>query len=348
MSYGLRYSLFYRLGSSTLNLYQDNNPVTFNSDLQIYEKATPIGTQYYSKNEVMKTYNNLEPRFSIGYQINDNQAVKASYNRMAQYLQLISNTSSPTPLDVWMPSDTYIKPQIADQVAVGYFKNIRNGDYSIEAESFYKEIQNRLDYIDGADLIANDAIEQVILNGQMRAYGLELMFKKNAGRLNGWISYTLSRSEQQTPGRTPEETGINNGEWYTSAYDKTHNLAITSSYYLTEKWSFGANFTLQSGQPVTYPNGQYQYLGVSIPSYGLRNENRLPAYHHLDISATLTPKNNKGRNWKGEWVFSIYNLYNRQNAASMSFSQNQETGYNEAVKLSIFGVVPSVTYNFKF
>ena len=348
VSYGLRYSLFYRLGSSTLNLYQDNNPVTFNSDLQIYEKATPIGTQYYSKNEVMKTYNNLEPRFSIGYQINDNQAVKASYNRMAQYLQLISNTSSPTPLDVWMPSDTYIKPQIADQVAVGYFKNIRNGDYSIEAESFYKEIQNRLDYIDGADLIANDAIEQVILNGQMRAYGLELMFKKNAGRLNGWISYTLSRSEQQTPGRTPEETGINNGEWYTSAYDKTHNLAITSSYYLTEKWSFGANFTLQSGQPVTYPNGQYQYLGVSIPSYGLRNENRLPAYHHLDISATLTPKNNKGRNWKGEWVFSIYNLYNRQNAASMSFSQNQETGYNEAVKLSIFGVVPSVTYNFKF
>jgi hypothetical protein len=267
---------------------------------------------------------------------------------MAQYLQLISNTSSPTPLDVWMPSDTYIKPQIADQVALGYFRNINNGAYSLEVESYYKEIQNRLDYIDGADLIANNAIEQVILNGQMRAYGLEIMFKKNEGKFNGWISYTLSKSEQQTPGRTPEETGINNGQWYNSAYDKTHNLAITSAYNLNEKWSFGANFALQSGQPVTYPNGQYEYLGITVPSYGLRNEHRLPAYHHLDVSATLTPRSNKDRNWKGEWVFSIYNLYNRQNAASINFRQNVDTGYNEAVKTSIFGIVPAVSYNFKF
>ena len=348
LSYGLRYSLFYRLGSSTLNLYENNNPVLFNTDLQIYEKATPTATKQYNKNEVMKTFNNLEPRFSAGFQINDNQAIKASYNRMTQYLQLISNTSSPTPLDVWMPSDTYIKPQIADQVALGYFRNIRNGDYSIETETFYKEIQNRLDYIDGADLIANDAIEQVILNGQMRAYGLELMFKKNEGKLTGWISYTLSKSEQQTPGRTTEETGINNGHWYSSVYDKTHNLAITSAYNLNEKWSFGANFALQSGQPVTYPNGQYEYLGVKIPSYGLRNENRLPAYHHLDISAILTPTKNKNRNWKGEWIFSVYNLYNRHNAASINFRQNVNSGNNEAVKTSIFGIVPAVSYNFKF
>ncbi len=174
------------------------------------------------------------------------------------------------------------------------------------------------------------------------------MLKKNKGRLNGWISYTISRSEQQTPGRTPEETGINNGKWYASAYDKTHNLAITSSYNLNEKWSFGANFALQSGQPVTYPNGQYQYLGIIVPSYGLRNENRLPSYNHLDISATLTPHKNKDRNWKGEWVFSIYNLYNRMNAASINFRQNVDTGANEAVKLSIFGIVPAVSYNFKF
>ncbi|MNF29004.1 TonB-dependent Receptor Plug Domain protein [compost metagenome] len=348
ISYGLRFSLFYRLGESTVNIYQDNNPVTFNTDMQIYEKATPTDTKYYGKNEVIESFNNFEPRFSLAYQLNDNQSIKASYNRMVQYLQLISNTSSPTPLDVWTPSDNFIKPQLADQVALGYFRNFKDGAYSLEVETYYKEIQNRLDYIDGADLIANKAIEQVILNGQMRSYGLELMLKKNEGRLNGWISYTLSKSEQQTPGRTPLETGINNGQWYNSVYDKLHNIAITSSYNLNEKWSFGANFALQSGQPVTYPNGQYEYLGISVPSYGLRNENRLPAYHHLDIAATLTPRKNKDRNWKGEWVFSIYNLYNRKNAASINFRQNVDTGYNEAVKTSIFGIVPAVSYNFKF
>ena len=348
ISYGLRYSLFYRLGQSDLNVYTNNNPVIFNPELQIYEKASPIGKTTFDKNKVMKSFNYLEPRFSAAYQLNDNQSVKASYNRMVQYLQLVSNTSSPTPLDVWTPSDAFIKPQIADQVALGYFTNFNNDLYSLEVETYYKKVQNRIDYIDGADLIANNALEQVILNGQMRSYGLEIMLKKNEGRLNGWISYTLSRSEQQTPGRTNLETGINDGQWYKSAYDKLHNLAVTSSYLLNEKWSFGANFTLQSGQPVTYPNGQYQYLGITIPSYGLRNENRLPTYHHLDISATLTPRKNDNRNWKGEWVFSIYNLYNRKNAAAINFRQNSETGNNEAVKTSIFGMVPAVSYNFKF
>jgi len=348
ISYGLRYSLFYRLGQSNLNVYANNNPVTFNTNMQIYEKATPIGTQSFQKNDILKSYSYLEPRFSLAYQLNEKQSVKASYNRMVQYLQLISNTSSPTPLDVWTPSDTFIKPQIADQVALGYFKNFTNESYSLEVEAYYKKVQNRIDYIDGADLIANNALEQVILNGQMRSYGLEIMLKKREGSLNGWISYTLSKSQQQTPGRTAIEPGINNGQWYNSTYDKTHNLAITSSYLLNEKWSFGANFTLQSGQPITYPNGQYQYLGITVPSYGLRNENRLPAYHHLDISATLTPRKNNNRNWKGEWVFSIYNLYNRKNAAAINFRQNRQTGTNEAVKTSIFGMVPAVSYNFKF
>ncbi|MFH6972579.1 TonB-dependent receptor [Flavobacterium petrolei] len=348
LSYGLRYSMFYRLGQSTVNIYADNNPVTFNSALQIYEKATPIGTKFYDRNKVMQSYNYLEPRFSLAYQINDEQSIKASYNRMVQYLQLISNTSSPTPLDVWTPSDSFIKPQIADQVALGYFKNFSDDMYSLEVETYYKEVQNRLDYIDGADLIANKAIEQIILNGQLRSYGLEIMFRKNEGKFNGWISYTLSKSEQQTPGRTSVETGINNGQWYNSVYDKLHNVAVTTSYNLNEKWSFGANFALQTGQPVTYPVGQYDYLGINVPSYGLRNENRLPSYHHLDIAATLTPTKNKNREWKGEWVFSIYNLYNRKNAASINFRQNTDTGSNEAVKTSIFGVVPAVSYNFKF
>jgi hypothetical protein len=348
LSYGLRFSMFYRLGQSTVNIYAADNPVTFNSDMQIYEKTSPIRTEFYGKNKVIQSYNNLEPRFSIGYELNDNQSLKASYNRMVQYLQLVSNTSSPTPLDVWTPSDRYIKPQIADQVAFGYFRNFKENAYSLEIETYYKEVQNRLDYIDGANLIANKAIEQVILNGQLRSYGLEIMFRKNEGRFNGWISYTLSKSEQQTPGRTPVETGINNGKWYNSVYDKSHNIAITGSYLLNKKWAFGSNFTFQTGQPVTYPNGHYDYLGIAIPSYGLRNENRLPAYHHLDISATLTPHKNENRSWKSEWVFSIYNLYNRKNAASINFRQNEDTGNNEAVKTSIFGIVPAVSYNFKF
>lgn len=348
LSYGIRYSQFYRLGKSTVNIYANNNPVTFNTDLQIYEKATPISTKFYDKNKTIKSYNNLEPRFSLAYKINKEQSIKASYNRMVQYLQLISNTSSPTPLDVWTPSDKYIKPQIADQVALGYFKNFKDGQYSLEVETYYKEVQNRLDYIDGADLIANKAIEQIILNGQLRSYGLEIMVRKNEGKLNGWVSYTLSKSEQQTPGRTEEELGINNGKWYNSVYDKTHNLAVTSTYTLNPKWSLGANFALQTGQPASYPKGQYQYLGITVPSYGLRNENRLPTYHHLDVSATLTPVKNNNRNWKEEWVFSIYNIYNRKNAASINFKQNNETGNNEAVKTSIFGIVPAVSYNFKF
>lgn len=267
---------------------------------------------------------------------------------MAQYIHLISNTASATPLDVWAPSDNFIKPQLLDQYALGYFRNFKDDAYSLEVEGFYKKIKNRIDYIDGADLIANDAIEQVILNGEARAYGLEVLLRKNTGKLNGWISYTLSRAEQRTPGRTPEETGINNGEWYRSTYDKMHNLAVTSSYKYTEKWSFGAILAVQSGRPVTYPEGQYQYQGINVPVYGERNKNNLAAYHHLDISATYTPKPEKTKGWQSEWVFSIYNLYNRRNAASVTFTQNETSGINEAVRLSIFGLIPSVTYNFKF
>lgn len=348
VQYGLRYSLFYRLGSSTVNYYENDLPVSYDNELKIYEKATPTRTESFGKNKTIASYDNLEPRFALAYEFSDNKSIKFGYNRMVQYLQLISNTASPTPLDVWTPSDNYIKPQIADQIAVGYFTNLKDDTYSLELESFFKTVKNRLDYIDGADLIANEAIEQVVLNGQMRSYGLEVLFRKNTGKLSCWIAYTISKSEQKTPGRFDNEIGINNGNWYKNAYDKTHNLAVTGSYKLNPKWSFGGNFSLQTGQPVTYPNGQYIYQGITVPSYGLRNENNLPTYHHLDVSATLTPKRNKGRNWQAEWVFSVYNLYGRKNAASISFSQNLETGQNEAVRLSIFGIVPAVSYNFKF
>ena len=348
VNYGLRYSMFYRLGEQTMNVYANNQPVTYDADLGIYEKATPVDKKYYGKNETIANFGNLEPRIALAYTINDNQSVKASYNRMSQYLHLISNTQSPTPLDIWTPSDNFLKPQILDQFAVGYFKNLKNGDYTLEVESFYKVVKNRLDYIDGADLIANEAIEQVVLAGKTRAYGLEIMAKKNVGKLSGWISYTLSRSEQQTAGRTPIESGINNGNWYKTGWDKTHNIYVTGSYKLNQKWSFGSIFTYQTGQPVTFPTAQYQYQGINVPVYSDRNQDNLPAYHRIDVSATLNPTKNKGRKWQGEWVFSVYNLYGRKNAASINFRQNQDSGLNEAVRLSIFGIVPSVTYNFKF
>ncbi|WP_370228086.1 carboxypeptidase-like regulatory domain-containing protein, partial [Mesoflavibacter sp.] len=249
INYGLRLSSFLRLGQDELNIYENDQPVIFNEDLQIYEKAEPIGTENYNRSDVIKSFFNLEPRFSVAYQLNKNSSIKASYNRMTQYLHLLSNTSSPTPLDVWTPSGKYVKPQLLDQIAVGYFKSFNNNDYSLEVESFYKTIKNRIDYIDGANLIANNAIEQVILNGKARAYGLEILFKKNVGKLEGWIAYTLSKSEQQTTGRTPEELGINNGNWYNTAFDKTHDISITSNYELNKKWTFNANFVLQTGQP---------------------------------------------------------------------------------------------------
>jgi len=347
LSYGVRFSSFLRLGQDQLNTYANDEAVVFNDDFQIYEEADPTGIETFKRSDVISSFVNVEPRFSLAYQLNDVSSVKASYNRLSQYLHLLSNTSSPTPLDIWTPSGKYVKPQLLDQYAIGYFKNLKN-NYSLEVESFYKTIQNRIDYINGADLIANDAIEQIILNGKARAYGLEVLLKKNEGRFKGWLAYTLSKSEQQTAGRTPTESGINNGNWYNTPYDKTHDISITSSYELNKKWKLNANFLFQTGQPVTYPDGQYTFLGLTIPNFSDRNANRLPAYHRLDLSMSYKPKQSKNKSWQGEWVFGIYNAYNRRNAASINFDRNNDTGNNEATRLSIFGIVPSVSYNFKF
>lgn len=348
LSYGLRLSSFYRLGQDELNLYENNQAVVYNEDFKIYEKADPIGTETFKRSDVIAKFFNIEPRMSLAYQINSKNSIKASYNRMSQYLHLLSNTSSPTPLDIWTPSGKYVKPQLLDQFAVGYFKNFMNNMYSLEIESFYKTVKNRIDYIDGADLIANNAIEQIILNGRAKAYGLEVLLRKNEGRFKGWLAYTLSKSEQQTKGRTPTEIGINNGLWYNTPYDKTHDISFTGSYNLNKKIKFNTNFLFQTGQPSTFPNGQYFYNGVSIPIYNNRNSDRLPAYNRLDVSVTYTPKPEKTKGWQTYWVFGIYNVYNRKNAASISFGQNDVNRGNEAYRLSIFGIVPSVSYNFKF
>ncbi len=356
IEYGLRVSQFNRFGQDELYIYENNNPVEFDPFTLVYREADPIDSISSSRSETLKSFVNLEPRISVSYNFKENNSIKASYTRLAQYLHLLSNTSSPTPLDVWTPSGPFVEPQLLDQFALGYFRNIKDGTYSLETEVFYKDIQNRIDYIDGANLIANNAIERVILNGQARAYGLEFLIRKNTGRFKGWLAYTLSRSEQRTPGRdlnidtgrSDLETGINLGDWYSTPYDKTHDLSLYGSFDLNDKWNFNANFIYQTGQPTNYPIGQFEFEGVNVPYYGLRNKERLPDYHRLDISAILTPKRNRRKKIQSEWVFSIYNVYSRKNAASINFRENEDTGRNEAIRTSIFGIIPSVTYNFKF
>lgn len=284
----------------------------------------------------------------MAYKLNQNTSIKASYTKSTQYLHLLSNTSSITPLDVWTPSGKYIKPQRSNQYAFGFYKKLKNNTFALEIETYYKTVENRIDYIDGSSLIGNNNIETEILNGEARAYGMEILLQKNKGALTGWVAYTLSKSEQRTLGGNAGGPGINNGNWYYTPYDRTHDVSITGIYKLNDKWSFSSNFVFQTGRPVTYPNGQYTYEDLSIATYSNRNINRLPAYHRLDISAIYKPNIKTDKRWKSEWVFGIYNLYNRKNAASISFNQNRETTANEAKRISIFGIIPSVTYNFKF
>ena len=344
MRYGIRLNQFLRLRQNGLQQYANDDPLYYDNDLKIYDPATPLAGNFDNNSSVFKTYNNIEPRINISYSFN-NQSIKASYNRLNQYLHLISNTSSPTPLDIWVPSGPYIKPQKLDQYALGYYKRIKN--IKIETEIFFKKIKNRLDYIDGADLVANDNIETVILPGKSRAYGFEILLKKSEGRHKFMVAYTLSKSEQKTPGRNSLEDGINFSNWYNTPYDKPHDFSINSEYILSKKLKIVGNFIYQTGQPTNYPNSQYTYMNLNVPNYGKRNSQRLPNYHRMDINLTLTPEK-KNKKIESSWVFGIYNLYDRDNASSIIFRRNNETLKNEAVQISIFGIVPSVTYNFKF
>ena len=342
--YGFRFNQFLRLRQQGLQSYINDNPLDYDENLRIYNPANPLINNFDNNSSVFKTYNNIEPRMNISYSFG-NQSLKLSYNRLNQYLHLISNTSSPTPLDIWVPSGPYLKPQILDQFAFGFYKTSK--PIKIESEIFYKKIKNRLDYVDGADLVGNDNIETVVISGDARAYGIEFLLKKIQGRHKYWIAYTISKSEQKTPGRNRIETGINFSNWYNTPYDKTHDLSINSEYNINNKLKLVGNFIYQTGQPTNYPNSQYNYMNLNIPNYGERNSSRLPNYHRLDINLTLQPNKSKGK-VESTWVFGIYNLYNRDNAASIIFRRNNETLKNEAVQISIFGIVPSVTYNFKF
>ncbi|MBA3663535.1 MAG: TonB-dependent receptor [Bacteroidetes bacterium] len=336
IEYGLRVSMYEYVGKGKAYYYRDtiaNEPQPLNS------------TQKFSNGENIKSYVNPEPRFSMNYRINSLSSVKASYNRMAQYLQLISNTAASTPLDVYTIASNNLKPLLADQGSVGYFRNFKDNMFETSVEVYYKYLQNQLDYIDNADLFINEQVEGQLLQGLGRAYGAEFYIKKNKGKLNGWISYTLSKTERLV-------RGISNDNWFFSRYDRTHCLNTSVNYDLTKRWNVSANFVFLSGTPATFPNSKIQIQNYNIPynTTGVRNNYRITPYHRLDFGATYNFKKNETRRYQQSIVFSIYNVYNRRNAFSVYFRTTAgDPNQTEAVRFSVIGsIVPAVTYNFNF
>ena len=346
VQYGFRFSSFNYLGPGTAYTYNDTIPG---------RKRTAIAEQHYKSGQSIAAYSNPEPRISAKYQVNDKTSVKASFSRTAQYVHFISNTSASNPLNIWTPSTNNIKPAVGNQYTLGYFSDLgQHAEYEFSAEAFYRTTANEIDYINGAELLNNDRLEGDLLSGNGRAYGLELYLQKKKGLVTGWVSYTLSRSELKVD-------GINNGNWYPTRFDQTHNLKIVASYTINPKWSTTADFALTTGTPTTYPNQRYLSQGILIPynTSNARNDARLTPYHRLDLSLRMEGKvlknNGKPKKNRDYWVFSVYNVYGRRNAFSNYFTQSSDrvTTFQpiqtQAHRVSIIGsMVPSVSYNFKF
>lgn len=345
ISYGLRGSYYsYHGPGYTYNFSDEGIP----GQRKILTEETQV-----SGRESIKTYSSLEPRVSLNFQPIGSFSVKASYNKMTQYIHLLSNTAASSSLDVWTPSTNNIRPQSGDIYVFGLFKNFKNNLFETSVEVYYKDLKNQIDYIDGADLLINKYFEGDLLSGLGRAYGVELLLRKNRGNFNGWVSYSYGKSELKID-------GINNFEWYPTRYDQTHNFKVTSTYKISNRVQLSGNFVYLTGTPVTFPSSKYVIQGFAIPHNAemSRHQFRIPDYHRLDISVTLKGKefkrNGKERKNESSTVIGIYNLYNRRNPFSIYFSQgksNVSQGFvpGEVTRLSIIGsFVPSVTYNFKF
>lgn len=334
LQYGLRFSAFQRLGKEDIFIYEDGIPT---------DRNAIVDTVSYGSLDKIISFASPEPRFAANYVINNENSVKLSYNRMRQYIHLVSNTTSAAPIDIWTPSGTYIDPATVDQLAVGYFRNFKNNAYEASVEAFYKDFDDLLDYKDGAELLLNSTLETELLSGEGRAYGLELSVRKNKGAVTGWVSYTLSRSERKVP-------GINNDEYYPANYDKTHDLSITAAWKINKQWTLSGNFAYATGRPITYPESRYVFDGITVPHYGNRNGARTPHYHRMDVGVQFVPNKKPNKRWQSTWEFGAYNVYARKNAYSIFFRQNEDNPLEtEAVRLSIFGsVLPYLTYNFSF
>ncbi|HEY4652148.1 MAG TPA: TonB-dependent receptor, partial [Pontibacter sp.] len=336
--YGLRYSFYAVYGPADVYSYQPGEPK---------KERTITDTLNYSRGDVIETYHGAEPRISASMRIGQNSAVKVGYNRSRQYLHLISNTTTVSPTDTWKTSNTYIKPQLGDQVTVGYFRNLRKNQFEAGIEGYYKRIQNIPDYKNGAVLYLNKTLEADLLAGKGRAYGIETSVSKVSGRLTGFVNYTYSRTELSVAGPTEEET-INNGKYYPASYDKPHTLNLVSSYELNKRLVASINFTYSTGRPITAPVSHYVIGDYVVPNYGERNAYRIPDYHRLDISLAILPNKDRNKRWEGTWNIAVYNLYGRKNPYSVFFKQVYGAP-PRAYQLAVVGVpLPSISYDFKF
>lgn len=336
--YGIRYSDYRYIGSGSEIILDETG-------VEPGERKNVAQINSIDKGELIQRYGNWEPRASANFSLSSKSSIKVSYNRLAQYIHLLSNTTASSPLDVWTPSSNNIKPQIGDQVALGYFQNFQNNTYEASVEVYYKKLQNQIDYVRNADLFLNTAVEADLLSGKGRAYGAEFYVKKNKGKFNGWLSYTLARTERLVD-------GLNNDEWFPARIDKLHNASLVAIYDTEKKWNFSATFNLSSGTPASFPTSKFVWQDIALPhNYtDARNSYRIPASHRLDLAATKKNKHALFKKGESEWVFSIYNVYNRRNAFSVYVRQKEDNlAQTEAVRYSVFAsILPAITYNFKF
>jgi hypothetical protein len=327
LQYGLRYSYFNYLGAG--------KAYTFD------EAGVRTSVTEFGSGESIQQYGGFEPRISARFEIDKKSSVKASANRSYQYLHLLSNSTSSQPTDIWVPSSNNIKPQVSDQISAGYFRNFKENTYEFSIESYYKWMDNVIDYRNGADLFFNDEAEGQLVFGTGRAYGAEFYLRKQSGKLTGWISYTLSRSL-----RTLD--AINDGNEFPARQDRIHDVAIVLMYAITPRIKLSGNWVFNTGDAVTFPSGKYTIDGLTIPYYTERNGYRMPNYHRMDVGLTIDNKK-KHERFESSWNFSVYNLYARENAYSITFRENANNpGQMEAVRTALFKIVPSVTYNFTF
>jgi hypothetical protein len=327
IEYGIRVSAFSVLGG-------DNNFYTIDPSGAITD------TLNYAKGKIVKTYFNLEPRISAAWQLGASSSLKAAYSRNTQSIHQLSNSATSSPTDKWVSTNNIIKPELADQVSLGYFRNLKDNNYEFSTEVYYKKMQNQVDYRDGANIRSNDPLEPQLLFGKGRAYGVELLLRKKTGRLTGWIGYTLSRSEKQID-------GINNNEWYAARQDRTHDISLVGIYQASHKWSLAATFVYYTGNAVSFPSGKYFIDNQVVFLYTRRNAYRMPVYHRLDLSATLKLKERK--NFSSALALGLYNAYGQENAYAITFRDNpDDRTRTQAVQTSLFRFVPSVSYNFKF
>lgn len=358
LQYGLRYSMLQNIGPGKVLVYGDESD-------KVLEEV--IDTLYYDRGEIINTYHGPEPRFVARYFLDEHSALKVGYSRTRQYIQVASTATAGNPTDRWIPADTYIKPQVADLFSAGYFRNFMDGKIETSVELYYGLMHNQIDFKEAvivldnmqfgeSNILLNNYLETRLLSGKAKTYGAEFLFKKNNGRLTGWMSYTYSKVRRQI-------NGINSGKPYSPRYDQPHNITLTANYTVSPKISVGANWVYNTGNAVTYPKGKYFFEGKEVPYYAPeeRNHDRLPAYHRLDLSLTFTPKPSKPKRWHGSWNVSLYNAYYRKNPVviqfrevingdpSLSVDEAEEIIKKEFKPVKIyFPIMPSLTYNFYF